>query len=406
MFFTFIILVSITTTANTSDNVDGIYIPMIIINSQMKIYIVFQNAEHTYEPYTFSFNLNFERNFTLISHRFYPSMKSPLCVEHGDDTFIDNNTQQNISIRLLSDNIRLNNSYVNNYYYYMVNKEDYIDRINSCLSLASSFTNNNYNIIHLLKSNGSINQAKFYIEQRYANGTGVLYIGATPLHVLSLYPYNYNIHINTHLNRWNLHLRKVALYTHSHKYITQFHIDTNAYITSNTRNIKLPYTIANTLINDIYIDYINNGICERGPFSNHDSILRCKCASIHALPTFVFEFTINTNNETFPYYFTAKDIFTVFTANEWCYLMIETNTNANANAYNEIDIQLGLVFYYNHLIEFNYETSSITLHSKTQIHLISPYHHIQTQIMLYIIVLMCINIIIISLTYIINQYKL
>ena len=97
---------------------------MIIINSQMKIYIVFQNAEHTYEPYTFSFNLNFERNFTLISHRFYRSMKSPLCVEHGDDTFIDNNTQQNISIRLLSDSIRLNNSYVNNYYYYMVNKED------------------------------------------------------------------------------------------------------------------------------------------------------------------------------------------------------------------------------------------------------------------------------------------
>ena len=386
-----------TSTSPTANSNNGIHLPMIIINSQMKVYLVFQNANHSYEPYTFAFNLNFERNFTLISHRFYSSMKSPLCVEHGDDTYIDTNTQQHIPIRLLSDSIRLNSSYVDDYYYYMVSKEEYIDSINSCLSLASSFSNRNYNVIDLLKSNGSIKQAKFYVEQQYAKATGELYIGAAPSRVLSLYPYKYNIHVSTHLNRWNLRLQKITLYTRSHAFITQFHIGTNAYITSGTKNIKLPFNIANTLLNEIYIEYINNGICEKGPFSNHDSILRCKCASLQTLPTFVFEFT--TDNSAFPYHFNAKDIFTVFYT-EWCYLMVETN----ANDRNENDIQLGLVFYYKHLIEFDYETSSVTLHSQSQLHA-KPTSLQVKALSLCVMVLVSINIIIISLTYI-NQYKL
>lgn len=251
--------------------------------------------------------------------------------------------------------------------------------------LAHTYTNIDYSLIHLLKSNNLIDELSFGFSPKNINESGTFYLGGIEEEIENKY-FNSKCKVKDNSKFWGCKLQSVYINNDTRN---QYIINEMSYFLTHVYDIYVPKIFYDYLYHSFFQHYVDENVCK---FTNQigKQILNCNCSIINqTFPnvTFVIDDTHFT--------FTKTELFDVH--QDKCDFLLYPNEN---NSW-----IIGTQFFIKYYIKFSYDDNSITFY-QTYPFLNSKINNItEATKKLFILCIDCIEIIfIIALYYVKRKY--
>ena len=290
-----------------------------------------------------------ESNYSIIDP-YYINLNNP----YVKSTVIKKEKLENINeVYLLNQQITLNNKEETrvSLYLFSGNEDNFNTSLPIGIGLTFHFDNEKYSLIHQLYNSGFINSKKFYFVPPKKDIKGELYIGGIPKEKLEN-KYKSRCFLIKNSKKWSCDLNKVHIIINETIDIYN-PINETVTFTSNFNNIIAPQNFI-TFLKKKYINKLtDSGKCKNRRINakkGNNFKIACKCEILFNELHYI---TFILNN--YEYKISIDELF------QYDHGLCELLINGEINRTDEWII--GSLFYNKHIMEFNYESKSISFYS-------------------------------------------
>ncbi len=290
-----------------------------------------------------------ESNYSIIDP-YYINLNNP----YVKSTVIKKEKLENINeVYLLNQQITLNNKEETrvSLYLFSGNEDNFNTSLPIGIGLTFHFDNEKYSLIHQLYNSGFINSKKFYFVPPKKDIKGELYIGGIPKEKLEN-KYKSRCFLIKNSKKWSCDLNKVHIIINETIDIYN-PINETVTFTSNFNNIIAPQNFI-TFLKKKYINKLtDSGKCKNRRINakkGNNFKIACKCEILFNELHYI---TFILNN--YEYKICIDELF------QYDHGLCELLINGEINRTDEWII--GSLFYNKHIMEFNYESKSISFYS-------------------------------------------
>ena len=294
-----------------------------------------------------------ESNFSIIDP-YYINLNNP----NIKSTIIKKEKLENINeVYLLNQQITLNNIEETKVLLYLFsgNQDNFNESLPIGIGLTFHFDNEKFSLIHQLYNSGFINSKKFYFVPPKMDIKGELFIGGIPKEKLEN-KYKSRCFLIKNSKKWTCDLNKIHIIINETIDIYN-PINETITFTSNFNNIIAPQNFI-TFLKKKYINkLLDNGKCFNRRINakkGNNFKIACKC---EILLDEIFYISFFLNN--YEYKLSIDELI------QYDHGLCELLINGEINRTNQWII--GSLFYNKHIIEFNYESKSITFYTNYKI---------------------------------------